>query len=226
MRPQDRVAIGWCDPGTVDGAFAASMIQLVRSRDRVGNTVRLVGSGLLSRIRNELVANFLDRMDEDWLWMVDTDQKVNVEAFDRLTAAATYQRPVVAGLVFAAYPDGGPYPRPVPNIFRHDGDRYQPIVDYPRDALIEIDAAGAACLLVHRRVLAALRERVPEHARDWAWFQDGPTEQGRWMSEDLTFCTRIRAAGFPIFSHTGAVLPHRKSFWQDERHFDAWRAAQ
>lgn len=226
MRAQDRVAIGWCDSGQTDGAFAATMFRLALSRhDRITNVVRLVGSGLLSRIRNELVRTFLDHTTDDWLWMLDTDQKVPLEAFDRLIAAASYRdRPVVAGLVFAAYP-GDLYPTPVPAIFRHSDNGYQPWLDYPRDAVARVDAAGAGCLMVHRRVLEAIRDGAPTNARDWAWFQDGPTESGRWLSEDLTFCTRIRAAGFPIVAHTGAVLPHRKSFWQDESHFEVWRAA-
>lgn len=227
MRAQDKVVIGWCDSGQTDGAFAATMTRLALSRhDRITNVVRILGSGLLSRIRNELVRTFLEHTTEDWLWMVDTDQKVPVEAFDKLTAAASYQdRPVVAGLVFAAYP-GGLYPTPVPAIFRHDGDGYQPWTNYPRDTVTPVDAAGTGCLLVHRRVLETIRLAAPENARNWAWFQDGPTEAGRWLSEDLTFCTRVRAAGFPIAAHTGAVLPHRKAFWQDESHMDAWRAAQ
>ena len=229
MRPQDRVVIGWCDPGTVDGGFAATLVRLALSRPQQladMPMIRMVGSGLLSRTRNELVVNFLDRTPGDWLLMVDSDQQIPVESWDRLVAAASYRdRPVVAGLVFAAYPSGDLYPTPRPSIFRHDPEHgYTPILDFPRDTVLPVDAAGTGCLLVHRRVLEVLRDATD--ARDWAWFQDGPTEAGRWMSEDLTFCTRIRAAGFPIHAHSGAVLPHRKAFWQSLAHFDAWRAEQ
>ena len=126
MKSQDRVVPAWCDPGSVDGAFAADMMHLGRARDwRLGPLLRVHGSGLLSRIRNELVATFLDRSDAEWLWMVDTDHRIPVEAFDRL----------------------------------------------------------------------------------------------------VTFCERLRAAGALIHAHTGAVLPHRKSFWQTDAHHSAWRSA-
>lgn len=226
MRPQDRITIGWCDPGEVDGGFAAAMMRLGWERGgRLADQplIRMVGSGLLSRTRNQLVATFLDRTASDWLLMIDTDEVLTLPTFDRLTEAATYHRPVVSGLVFGAYP-GDLYPTPRPSIFRLEGDRHQPLVDFPRDTLIPVDAAGTGCLLVHRRVLESVRQSADQQTRDWAWFQDGPMPDGRWISEDLTFCARIRAAGFPIHAHTGAVLPHRKSYWLGLDHFDAWRA--
>ncbi len=229
MRPQDRVVVGWCDPGQTDGGFTASLARLALSRpERLASPplIRMVGSGLLSRTRNELVVNFLDRTDGDWLWMVDSDEQLPVDAFDRLVEAASYRRPVMAGLYFAAYPNpGGMFPLPRPLIFTHDGVGHVPIWDFPRDTVIPVDAAGTGCLLVHRRVLNAIRGVADAAARDWAWFQDGPTPDGRWVSEDLTFCARIRSAGFPLHAHTGAVLPHRKGFWIGVEHYDEWRAS-
>lgn len=227
MRAQDTVAVGWCDPGNVHGAFAASMVRLVRARtDRVGDLIRIQGSGLLSRIRNEMVAAFLDQCTDDWLWMVDTDQKVPVSAFDKLVDAASFTtRPVVAGMVFGAYPTDGLYPMPMPSIRDHDGTGYLPIMDYPPDRVIQVDGVGTGCLLVHRRVLDAIRAPVADTPlRDWCWFADGPNELGAWQSEDLTFCSRIKAAGFPIHAHTGAVLPHFKGYWIGEAHAADWRA--
>ena len=76
MRGGDRVAVGYCDPGTVDGAFCADMFTLAGARpQRLGSLLRVEGTGLLSRIRNELVRTFLDGTDEDWLLMLDTDHR-------------------------------------------------------------------------------------------------------------------------------------------------------
>lgn len=64
MRNADRVAIGWCDPGTVDGKFAATMMRLASERSaRLTDTIRVEGSALISRMRNQLVSTFLDRSD-------------------------------------------------------------------------------------------------------------------------------------------------------------------
>lgn len=225
MRPQDTITLGVCDPGTVNSTFALHLFQLGREYGpRIGDVVHVIGSGLLSRIRNDMVHQFLERNVDDWLLMVDSDEMLTGPVFKKLVDAASYaHRPVIAGLVFAAYPpEGGDiYPTPRPSIFRLKDDTHEPILDYPRDTVIPVDAAGTGCLLVHRRVLEAIRANTPA-APMWGWFQDGPMENGRWISEDLTFCARVRAAGFPLHAHTGAVLPHRKSYWVSEPHFDDW----
>lgn len=225
MRSRDRIAIGWLDPGQVDGAFAADLIRLARSRDAMlhPSTIRVESGGLLSRGRNELVRTFLEHTDAAWLWMLDTDHRVPVEAFDRLANALhDTAAPVLAGLYFAAYP-GSIYPTPVPAIYRlAPNGQHAPIHDYPHDAIIPIDAAGTGCLVVHRRVLEELRATAVAGERDWCWFRDGPVN-GSWLSEDLTFCARLRAAGVPLHAHTGAVLPHRKQYWLDDRHHQGGR---
>lgn len=220
MRSRDRVVVGWLDPGAVDGRWAADLLRLVRSRESLlhESTVRIQCNGLLSRGRNELVKTFLDRTDAAWLLMLDTDHQLPVAAFDKVIAAAhDVERPVVSALYFAAYP-GDPYPTPVPTIYRVGADgRGAPIHDYPRDAVIPIDACGAGFLLVHRSALDAIRAAATADERDWCWFSDGPVG-GAWMSEDMTFCARLRGAGIRLHAHTGAVLPHHKDYWLDDRH--------
>lgn len=225
MRSGDRVVVGYCDPGQVDGAFCADLFHLAGERaSRLGPLLRVTGSGLMSRSRNEMAATFLDRTSEAWLLMLDSDHRVPVAAFDRLISAAHDKaRPVVAGLYFSARPSGGLYPRPVPTIFRAGPDGLVPVFDIPPDQVIPIDAAGTGCLLVHRSALEALRDPAPAHLRDWCWFADGPDGQGRWLSEDLTFCARLRAVGVPIHAHTGAMLPHHKRFWLTDDHHNLWR---
>lgn len=219
MRSRDRVVLGWLDPGTVDGAWAADLVTLVEARGAVlDSRIRIVAKGLLSRGRNELVATFLDRTDAAWLLMMDTDHRLPLAAFDKVIGAAhDSERPVVSGLCFAAYP-GDLYPTPVPTIYRIVDDRRAPIHDYPHDSLIEIDACGGGFLLVHRSALEAVRGTVDGPLRDWCWFADGPTPHGTWVSEDLTFCSRLRAVGVSLHAHTGAVLPHHKAYWLDDRH--------
>jgi hypothetical protein len=72
-------------------------------------------------------------------------------------------------------------------------------------------------------VLEKMRENAdPNQGQDWCWFWDGPIN-GNWISEDLLFSRRIRQLGFPIYVHTGAVLPHQKSYWLSEEHHLSWK---
>ncbi len=226
MRVADKVQIAWIDPGQVDGAFTTSLIELVQARSaRIDGIIRIEG-GLLSRQRNEVVKTFLDHTEAAWLLMIDSDEQLHVPAFDKLINAAHDQkRPVVAGLYFGTWPQGGMIPTPVPHVYLRtdDGVSVAPILDYPEDTIIAVDAAGTGCLLIHRSVLEQIREQAdPHEGDDWCWFRDLPMN-GMWLGEDLYFCRRIQALGTPIHAHTGAVLPHRRRYWLDDAQFRALR---
>jgi GT2 family glycosyltransferase len=226
MKSAHKVSIGSCDPGTVNGAFAYRLIQLAQARSaRLGPFVRVKGSGLLSKQRNRVVKQFLDGTKSDWLLLIDSDEQLTLEAFDKLLETAhDKERPVVAGLVFAGFGiEGAPYPKPVPAIFQDAPEGFLPLYKYDKDSVFEIDAAGTGCLLIHRSVLEKMRETADKNqGTDWCWFWDGPVN-GNWIGEDLLFCRRIRALGFPIYVNTGAILPHQKSYWLDERHHQLWK---
>jgi len=226
MKLAHKVSIGSCDPGTVNGAFAYRLIQLAQARSaRLGPFVRVKGSGLLSKQRNRVVKQFLDGTKSDWLLLIDSDEQLTLEAFDKLLETAhDKERPVVAGLVFAGFGiEGAPYPKPVPAIFQDAPEGFLPLYKYDKDSVFEIDAAGTGCLLIHRSVLEKMRETADKNqGPDWCWFWDGPVN-GNWIGEDLLFCRRIRALGFPIYVNTGAILPHQKSYWLDERHHQLWK---
>lgn len=226
MKTSHKVSIGSCDPGMVNGAFAYRLIQLVQARsERLGSFVRVKGSGLLSKQRNRVVKQFLENTTSDWLLFLDSDEQLSIEAFDALIATAhDKERPVVAGLVFAGFGVvGAPYPKPVPAIFQDAPEGFLPLYNYDRNSVFEIDAAGTGCLLVHRSVLQKMRDNAdPNQGTDWCWFWDGPFN-GEWVGEDLLFCRKIKALGFPIYVNTSAVLPHQKSYWIDERHHFLWK---
>ena len=226
MKSAHKVSIGSCDPGTVNGAFAYRLIQLAQARSaRLGPFVRVKGSGLLSKQRNRVVKQFLDGTKSDWLLLIDSDEQLTLEAFDKLLETAhDKERPVVAGLVFAGFGiEGAPYPKPVPAIFQDAPEGFLPLYKYDKNSVFEIDAAGTGCLLIHRSVLEKMRETADKNqGPDWCWFWDGPVD-GNWIGEDLLFCRRIRALGFPIYVNTGAILPHQKSYWLDERHHQLWK---
>ena len=228
MRTKDTVAIGWADPGHVDGEFAVALAQLSVARASwLGGMIRVEGSALISRIRNEIASAFLDRSEAAWLLMIDSDESLPVPAFDKLIGAAhDKSHPIVAGLYFGARPTGGLYATPEPLIFREQDGMYAALHDYPRDRVIPVDAAGTGCLLIHRSVLEAMRAvATPDEGDRWCFFQDGPSG-GHWYGEDVNFCRRAKALGFPIHAHTGAVLPHRKRYWITEAHHDLFLSQQ
>jgi hypothetical protein len=224
MKTKETVAIGWAHGGNVDTEFALSIMEIIRQKgQKVGSYYCVEGTGLLAKSRNIMVKHFLDNTSDDWLLMLDADERISVATFDLLCATAdTVERPAVAGLYFAALWDG-PSLRPVPLIFTQNEDNgIQPMDNYPKDSIVDIIAAGTGCLLLSRKALQKIREAHDENNQDWCWFQDGPIGGNKWLSEDLSFCAKLQQFGIPLVAHTGAVLQHHKSIWVDSVHHDSW----
>jgi hypothetical protein len=167
-----------------------------------------------------VVKTFLETTDADWLLMIDSDERLSLDAWHKLIDAAhDKDRPIVSGLVFAAFFDGDDGLRPVPTIYRMDPEKGLEAIDaYPINELIEVDATGTGCLLIHRSVLLDMQKQAtPNQGKDWAWFVEGAID-GTYFGEDLLFSKRLKSMGYKIHAHTGAILPHHKQFWLDDRH--------
>lgn len=223
MKPKDTVAIAFAHSHLIETEFALSLMEIIRQRSkRIGNYYCVEGTGLLAKSRNIMVKHFLDNTTDDWLLMLDADERISVPTFDLLVATAEQiERPVVAGLYFAAL--WTPDLRPVPLIFEQtETGAINPIDDYPKNSVIPVVAAGTGCLLMHRSVLQKIRDAHDENNQDWCWFQDGPIGGNKWLSEDLSFCAKLQQFGIPMVAHTGAILQHHKRIWIDAPHHDAW----
>jgi hypothetical protein len=233
MQDNETVCVTWCHHGQVDAYFAHSMMDLLRQEpERIKNFNSVQGLGLLAKSRNIQVQHFLNNTDDDWLFIVDSDEYVTQDAFNKLVDAADKDLyPVVSGLCFAAtFPDPDTL-QPVPAIFRFDEKvGLVPFFEYPKNSLVEIHSAGTGCLMIHRSVLEHMQKAFEKFTGpDWAWFQDGPIQDGdriSWISEDLMFSKKLNELGYRLVAHTGAVFPHHKEMWLLESHYETWFAKE
>lgn len=233
MQDNETVCVTWCHHGQVDAYFAHSMMDLLRAEpERIKNFNSVQGLGLLAKSRNIQVQYFLNNTDDDWLFIVDSDEFVTNDAFNKLVDAADKDLyPVVSGLCFAAtFPDPDTL-QPVPAIFRVDEKvGLVPFFEYPKNSLVEIHSAGTGCLMIHRSVLEHMQKAFEKFTGPgWAWFQDGPIKDGEnftWISEDLMFSKKLNELGYRLVAHTGAVFPHHKEMWLLESHYDRWFAQE
>ena len=207
--------------GTIDSMLAQDLIHIaIHPSQKFHNLVQVGNIGLTTRSRNMVVKTFLETTEAAWLLMIDSDERLSIDAFLKLVDAAhDKDRPIVSGLVFAAFFDDEDGLRPVPTIYRMDPERGLEAIDaYPENQLIEVDAIGTGCILIHRSVLLEMQKQAtPNQGKNWAWFVEGAIE-GTYFGEDLLFSKRLKSMGFKIHAHTGAILPHHKQFWLDERH--------
>jgi hypothetical protein len=219
-----RVSVGYLHPGEVDTHFHLSLLAMVLydfgHNHRLGGHLAVeAGSGGIAASRNEIVRHFLSTRDE-WLFMVDADMGFEPDTVDRLLEAAhKTERPIVGGLAFAQHalegskgPLGNPQYKTLPTVIRFTERGLQAVEDYPRGALVECDATGAACLLIHRSVFEKMVGKFPD---PMSWF-DHMTLDGRYYSEDVTFCMRAKSLGFPVYVDTSVKTSHRKHHYLTE----------
>ena len=212
--------------GTIDALLAMDLIHIAREKDgHFDHMVQVGNVGLTTRSRNVVVKTFLETTNANWLLMIDSDERLSLDTWHKLIDSAhDKDRPIVSGLVFAAFFDGEDALRPVPTIYLMDSERgLQPIDGYPENQLIEVDAVGTGCILIHRSVLLEMQKQAtPNQGKNWAWFVEGAID-GTYFGEDLLFSKRLKSMGYKVFAHTGAILPHHKQFWLDERHHTPMR---
>ena len=232
------VAVGFLDPGHWSHCFGQSLIDLYLC-DAFGSK-RMVPHGKQLRQnaqaggivsgRNKIAAQFLDDTECEWLFMVDSDMGFSPDTVDRLIASADMTaRPVVGGLCFALRKDSpgefyGQKYLVIPTAYEFVDDEtevgFRPIVDYPRDAMIQVDGTGAACMVIHRSALEKIRAAVGDH-----WFDHVVHPGGTTFSEDLSFCLRVAACGMGVYVDTAVRTTHDKhGVFLDEDEYDRCRA--
>lgn len=216
------VVIAFIHPGETSAYFTTSLIgTLLYDRATGKHIVGLINewsSANVSAPRNNLTRKFLDDYTADWLWWIDADMAWDHDALEQLLKVADpVKAPIVGGLCFGASAD-----RLFPTVYQFaevDGRvTTVRISDYPRDAMVQVAATGAAFLLIHRSALEAIRDKAFNAA--FPWFQE--TElSGQPAGEDLTFCIRAGICELPVWVNTAVKVGHHKSHLLTEELFSA-----
>lgn len=216
-----KVVIGTVHPGEVSMSMMASVM---RAKDHMlqygiipGFLERRARSQHVYKARNEIVAGFLD-MDADYLLFVDADMGIPKNTIERLLAVAHVDdRPIVGALCFAqrevGFSDEDYSSRfdlmPTVQVWCVEDDEvtsFYIVEDYPRDEVCQIDATGAACVLIHRTVFEKMRAEHGDH-----WFTpltNRPT--GTLFGEDTSFFLRCRELSIPVHMDTTVKTSHDK----------------
>jgi hypothetical protein len=229
----ESVAVGYLYGEHVAAGFANSLAAMLWTQGKWGKRSRVADvhaepSGVnIAAGRNELVRWFLAG-DCDWLLMVDADMVFKPDLPDALLANASAVpgerfAPIVGALCFGV-DDGRLFPT-VYDFTEREGGGIQAVRyhDFPRDSMFQVGATGAAALLVHRTVFEAVAERKFNEA--FPWFQETALDGGERCGEDVTFCLRAAACGFPVFIDTGTAVGHQKAQVLTLDLFDAQRPA-
>jgi len=185
--------------------------------------------------RNEVAHQFLEEKTAEWLLFIDADMGWDIDALERLVAAADpVDRPIVGGLCFGFGPISDrldhanavikkPFPTVLNLLKTEDDYAFRPHWGYTSNRLTECDATGAALLLIHRTVLEEMRDKFGE-----TWFDRirHPDAKKLW-GEDTSFCYRAKAGcGKRVFVHTGIRTSHAKTIYVTETTYMSELVAQ
>lgn len=159
------------------------------------------------KARNAL-AELVFQHNAEWLFYLDSDVLPPSDALVRLIS---HNLPIVSGLYYMRTPPHEPL------ALRHvPGAGLTPVPSWKPGELIDVDAIGMGCCLLHRRVL----ERIPRPWFEWSYgesrelYVKGENEAYRkidlhGVSEDYEFCYKLKKYGFKIYVDTGIVCQHQ-----------------
>lgn len=240
--PKPRATLAYVRPGgdhaeVKAGFMYCAMRSMLHELGQTGAPLGLIdqqcASGQLVEARNQMVEFFLDT-DVEWLWCVDSDMTfVDSTVTDLIAAADKDTRPIMGALCFGLRLEStdtnllvNKY-KVFPTIYvwrEHTNDAgevtnvgFEAINDYPRDTVVECDATGAACFIVHRTVLEKIRDELGP-----VWFDRLDHPLGKTFGEDLSFFARCHQVGYPVHVDTSIRTGHDKGgVCLDESYWDA-----
>ena len=224
---KETLTVGWCDNGMVDGKFMQGLMSTVMDAPKLGisitNCARAAGNQI-GRQRQAVFDGWADQLKSDWLLWVDSDVVITPEILKTLWDTANKDtHPVVSGIYFISKAPEGALTNPMPVIF-NDVDEFtiQHIHPLPKDEVVKIDCAGMGLVLMHKSIIPKLRDMFPQQSV----FAEQEGLNNQYVSEDVVFFRKLKAAGVPVQAHTGASAQHIKRFNLDYNYYVMWWNSQ
>lgn len=163
--------------------------QLYQWKAQYGNFFDVYTSQIkpLYEARNDCVCAFL-KSNASYLFFVDSDAIPPLNAIERLSR--DFNKKIVSGLCSEIKMDSDGMLKKVPMALREVKEGYK-VVNKALEGVIEVDAAGTICIMIHRSVFKKL---------DSPWFDS--------RAEDFYFCEKAKEAGFSIYVDCECYVTH------------------
>jgi len=221
---KETITIAWCDGGTVEGRFtsgiANTIIEAAKNKINIHNTIRVNGNQI-ARQRQSLFDYWADLAKSDWLLWVDSDIVVDHNILKMLWDVADKKtKPIVTGTYFVSNENEQTLMQPLPSLYMETGDEFQTRVIHPlpENKVIPVDIAGFGLILMHRSIIDPVRKA----ADGYSVFGEKQNPGAKFVSEDVAFCRYVKKAGIQMYAHTGAIVPHMKTFSFDKNYYNIY----
>lgn len=156
---------------------------------------RFTAGRILTALARERIAEEAVKNKCDYLFMIDDDMLAGPDIFERLYK---HNVDIVAALAFNRYLPHKPVCYEVKSgydaVEKKEYFVNYPIIDYPRNTLVQCDAVGFGAVLIKTSIF----EKIPK-----PWFM---TMSG--AGEDLSFCWKAGKEGIKIYMDTATKMGH------------------
>ena len=200
----EKVIIGSCDNGFVDGLFFSSLINILTIKDyqyELCGNIRSEGP-LIHKNRESVIRYWLSTTDADWMLFVDSDISFTADDLKFLCESAdSAERKIVSGLYFTLPKTDPIFPYPVAFVKNEKGG-YLAISDFEENSLFLIDAAGLGFVLIHRSV-------VEKMLSTYSLSEIFVSSQ---FGEDIAFFEKVHEIGEDVYLDTRASVRHMKRY--------------
>ena len=205
------------------------------------NYMTLANESLVTRARNEIANSFLKDKESTHLMFIDADISFDYSSIlhmllkNKDVIAASYPMKVIDWEGVFEYKNQAKSPKDlenmstnhVINIKRPDPKKIGKTEKITIEGgAVPVYDAGTGFMLIKRNVLDKLVESYPEityysdknmslpknQRKMYAFFDTSIDDDGRYLSEDYTFCRRWQKIGGEIYLDTDAVLDHTGSY--------------
>lgn len=216
--------------GITTTAYTQSVVAATVAIHEMGGTYRhlsIDGADIVIA-RNILAHSFLKDDSCDYVLFIDSDMAIDLAVIRRLLKA---EKPLIGGAYSERRLDLQVY---AAAMVEEDNDararalasnytvQMKPGEKKISGGICPVDALGFGCVLIHRDVFQALIDReivepfVSSKLKDlglegpvYDFFKEIQLEDGDWLSEDYSFCRRVRELGdIQILAYVGAGIGH------------------
>lgn len=206
------LAVLFCTPmygGMVTTAHFNSCMNLRRVLDQVGlsnDWVTGTRESLITRARNEMTATFLSETEYSHQCWLDSDIEFTPEDFNAIwnMCEGPLQADIAVGVYAMKVPDKQWYAAWKDGKLIKDLDQF--------DGPVEVDYAGTGFMLIKRKVVETLAEKVGSYeireGKRAPCMYMTPIHNGCFESEDYHFCRIARESGFSLWMDPSVRLGH------------------
>lgn len=143
----------------------------------------------LYEARNDCVRTFL-KSDASYLFFVDSDAVPPINAIELLLSHG-FERKIVSGLCYEIKQDSDGILKRIPLILKTIKKAEYKIMDIELKGLIEVDATGTICVMIHRSVFLRIKE---------PWFFN--------RAEDFYFYDKAKTANYQSYVDCNCKVQH------------------